>query len=206
MKSGHPAYAVHPGIQRMVKWVDTLEAKTGRSVEEWVRLGRTKGPQDLDGLRLWFKTEHQLGTNSAWWLADRAAGVTTGEEDTAAGYLRKAREYVDTMYQGGKAALRPLHDALIALGRSMGKDVKVCPCSTIIPLYRHHVFAQIKPSTRTRIDFGLALGETKGIGRLIETGGFAKKDRITHRIPITSMDDVDDEVKQWLKVAYDRDA
>jgi hypothetical protein len=43
-------------------------------------------------------------------------------------------------------------------------------------------------------------------GRLIDTGGFAKKDRITHRIPLESPKDIDDEVKHWLKVAYDRDA
>jgi hypothetical protein len=34
---------------------------------------------------------------------------------------------------------------------------------------------------RTRIDFGLALKDTPATGRLIDTGGFAKKDRITHR-------------------------
>ena len=83
---------------------------------------------------------------------------------------------------------------------------KACPCSTIVPLYRNHVFAQIKPTTQTRIDMGFALGDLKATGRLIDTGGFAKKDRITHRIPITSAADIDDEVKHWLRVAYDRDA
>ena len=52
---------------------------------------------------------------------------------------------------------------------------------------------------------GFALGDMKPTGRLIDTGGFAKKDRITHCIRIMSMDDIDDEVKHWLKVAYDRD-
>jgi uncharacterized protein DUF5655 len=31
----------------------------------------------------------------------------------------------------------------------------------------------------------------------------AKKDRITHRIPITSLADIDDEVRQWLKRTYE---
>jgi hypothetical protein len=104
-----------------------------------------------------------------------------------------------------KADLRPIHDALIELGRSLGPDVKVCPCQTIVPLYRNHVFAEIKPATKTRIDLGFALGDTKATGRLIDTGGFAKKDRITHRIPITQPEEIDGEVEQWLKVAYDRD-
>ena len=41
---------------------------------------------------------------------------------------------------------------------------------------------------------------------MIDTGGYARKDRITHRFEITSAKDIDDEVKRWLKVAYDRDA
>ena len=110
------------------------------------------------------------------------------------------------MYAGPKAALRPLHDRLVALGRSMGEDVRVCPCKTIVPLYRKHVFAQVKPTTRTRIDFGLALKGQKVNGRLIDTGGEAKKDRITHRFAITCLADIDAEVKRWLKVAYDLDA
>jgi hypothetical protein len=75
-----------------------------------------------------------------------------------------------------------------------------------VPLYRKHVFAQIKPTTQIRIDFGLALGNLKTPKRLIDTGGHAKKDRITHRFEITSLKDIDDDVKLWLKVAYDRDA
>jgi len=102
--------------------------------------------------------------------------------------------------------LRPLYDKLLETGRKFGKDVRVCPCQTMVPFYRQHVFAQIKPTTRTRIDLGLALKNTKTPKRLIDTGGFAKKDRITHRIEISALGDIDDEVKRWMKVAYDMDA
>jgi len=43
-------------------------------------------------------------------------------------------------------------------------------------------------------------------GRLIATGGYARKDRITHRIPITSLGEIDSQVKRWRKLAYDADA
>jgi hypothetical protein len=87
----------------------------------------------------------------------------------------------------------------------MGKDVKACPCKTIVPLYRRHVFAQIKPSTRTRIDLGLALGDTRTPKRLIATGGFEKGDRITHRIAITAPGDIDGDVTRWMTNAYELD-
>jgi hypothetical protein len=102
--------------------------------------------------------------------------------------------------------LRPIYDELLKVGLKIGKDVKACPCKTIVPLYRDHVFAQIKPSTRTRIDLGFSLRNITVPPRLIDTGGAAKGDRITHRIPIASIADIDDEVKHWLKTAYDQDA
>ncbi len=92
------------------------------------------------------------------------------------------------------------------LGLAVGKDVKACPCETIVPLYRNHVFAQIKPATRTRIDLGVALGKARVPQRLVETGGLAKGDRITHRIPIASIGEIDAEVERWLQAAYEKDA
>ncbi len=198
-------YGVHPGVAMTQKWVGELKQKTGRSLDEWLRLIRKSGPKDEKERREWLKTEHGLGTNSAWWLAERAAGKGDEVGDPDA-YLQAAEGYVEAMFSGGKAGLRPIYNALLKTGLKIGKDVKACPCQTIVPLYRNHVFAQIKPTTQTRIDLGFALGEMKPKGRLIDTGGFAKKDRITHRIPITSLEDIDDEVKHWLKVAYERDA
>jgi hypothetical protein len=57
-----------------------------------------------------------------------------------------------------------------------------------------------------RIDFGFTLKDTKPTGRLIDTGRYAKKARISHRIAITSAADIDDEVKRWLRKAYELDA
>lgn len=73
----------------------------------------------------------------------------------------------------------------------------------MVPLYRKHVFAQIKASTNTRVDLGLCLRGVAGEGRLIETGGEAKGDRITHRIPLSSVTEIDEEVRRWLRAAYD---
>ena len=134
----------------------------------------------------------RLGTNAAWWLADHAEGKDDLEEGDPKVYVARAAEYVDALFSGSKAALRPLYDNLYDLARSIGDDIKISPGKTIVPIYRNHVIAQIKPSTRTRIDFGLALKDTPAKGRLIDTGGLAKKDRITHRIEITSVDDIDD--------------
>src|SRR6266705_3116723 len=199
-------YGVHPGVLMTQRWVGELKQKTGRTLEEWIRFIKKEGPPTEQARRDWLKQQHGLGTNSAWWLAERSVGKGEEAGDPDA-YLRAAEKYVQQMFSGKKEHLRPIYDALLKLGLSMGKDTKACPCQTIVPLYRNHVFAQIKPTTQTRIDFGLALGNTRKAPKpLIDTGGFAKKDRITHRFEITSLKDIDAEVKQWLKIAYDRDA
>ena len=198
-------YGVHPGVAMVRDWIDKLPEKTGRSLEQWIALVKKEGPPTEKERRDWLKTEHGMGTNAAWWIAERAEGKGQEDGDPEA-YLQAAVRYVDAMFAGGKAGLRPIYDKLLQVGLSVGPDVKACPCQTIVPLYRNHVFAQIKPTTRTRIDFGFALKDSKATGRLIDTGGFAKKDRITHRIPIASLADIDDEVKRWLKMAYDMDA
>jgi hypothetical protein len=197
-------YTVHPGVLMTQKWIGELKQKTGRSLEEWLKHIKKAGPKTEAERKQWLNEEYKLGTNTASWLTERAEGkrLETSDADL---YLQAAERDVEKMYSGGKSHLRPIYDALLKLGLKVGKNAKACPCQTIVPLYRNHVFAQIKPTTQTRIDLGFALGDLKPTGRLIDTGGFAKKDRITHRIPITSVEDIDDEVKHWLKVAYDRD-
>jgi len=204
-KAKKSIYGVHPGVLMTQKWIADLKPKTGRSLDEWLKLIKKEGPPEEKERRDWLKTRFGLGTNSAWWLAERSLGKgeEVGDPDQ---YLQAAEAYVDKMFSGKKETLRPIYDALLKLGLSMGKEAKACPCQTIVPLYRNHVFAQIKPTTQTRVDLGLALGNLKTPKRLIDTGGYAKKDRITHRFEITSLKDIDDEVKRWLKVAYDRDA
>jgi hypothetical protein len=198
-------YSVHPGVTMVQKWMAELKQKTGRTLEEWLKLIKKEGPPTEKERREWLKTQHGLGTNTAWWFAERSVGKgeETGDADH---YLNAAAKYVEDMFAGKKEHLRPIYDTLLKLGLGIGKEAKACPCQTIVPLYRNHVFAQIKPTTQTRIDLGFALGNMKTPKRLIDTGGLAKKDRITHRIEITSLKDIDDEVKRWLKVAYDRDA
>ena len=203
-EQGKSLYSVHPSLILLQNWIASLREKTGRSLDQWVVLVKKESPKDASARREWLKSEHGLGTNAAWWIADRAEGKNLGEEDPAQ-YLKAAERYVEELY-AAKQHLRAIHDRLIELGRACGPDVRISPCQTMVPLYRTYVFAQIKPTTKTRVDLGMALGGLKASGKLIDTGGFAKKDRITHRIPLASVDEIDAEVLRWLKRAYELDA
>ena len=206
MAKSKTIYDVHPSVAMVQKWLAELRQETGRSMEEWLALVKKEGPKDEKSRRDWLKSKHKLGTNKASWIAERAEGK--GWEDTPEAYLKAAVRYVEEQYGGPKEKLRPIYDELLALGKSLGSDVKACPCRTIVPLYRNHVFAQIRPTANSRTDLGFALTHYKGKlpKRLIDTGGLAKKDRITHRIEITAPEQIDGELKTWLKTAYDLDA
>jgi hypothetical protein len=199
-------FDVHPGVAMVQKWIAELKPKTGRTLDEWVALVNKEAPHDSQERRAWLNSKYKLGANSAWWIVERAEGKG-GEEDSPEAYLAAAEGYVEEQYTGKKSALRPIFEELLALGKSLGPEVKACPCKTMVPLYRNHVFAQIKPTASTRIDFGLCFTTYKGKlpKRLIDTGGLAKKDRITHRIELTSPDQIDAELKNWLRTAYNLD-
>ena len=182
------------------KSLANLRERTGRTLDDWIAIIKRDGPATEKERREWLKSEHEFTTNYALWIAGRAGGGGR----PAAGYDPEAR--VEAMFADPKATLRPLYDTLLRAVLKLGKDVRACPGKTIVPLYREHVFAQIKPTTRTRIDLGFALKNTRAAGRLIDTGGLAKGDRITHRIAIEKAADIDAEARRWLKTAYEMDA
>jgi Domain of unknown function (DUF5655)/Domain of unknown function (DUF4287) len=200
-------YDVHPSVVMVQKWLAELKGKTGRSLGEWIALAKKEGPKDAKARLVWLKTRHGFGTNNARWIAERVDGKNT-EEESPEGYLKAAVKFVEEQYAGPKEKLRPIYDELLTMGKGIAADVKACPCQTMVPLYREHVFAQIKPTTNTRIDMGFALAKYKGKlpKRLIDTGGLAKKDRITHRIELKSAGEIDEEVKKWMRTAYELDA
>ncbi len=204
-KTARSEYDAHKSLRYVKSIIEGMKKKTGRSLEEWMQLAKEKGPADEKQRRDWLKKEYGLGTNYARWIAERSVGKSSREASPEQ-YLQHAHDYVEKMFAGPKEHLRPIYDEIIKFARTMGPDIRVSPCSTIVPIYRKHVVAQIKPTTRARIDLGLALKNAKVPRRIIDTGGFEKKDRITHRIELARVSDFDAEAKKWMKMAYEGDA
>jgi hypothetical protein len=55
------------------------------------------------------------------------------------------------------------------------------------------------------VDLGFCLKGVNATGRLVDTGGEANGDRITHRIGLTILKEFDKEVKDWMRRAYKLD-
>ena len=199
------SYDVHPAVAMMKKWRDELPAKTGRSLEEWAELLTAELP-DAPGKErtTWLKERHGLGSNTAGQVHAFAVDRQTWDGDPAS-YLAKAPGYVAAQYAGPRAALWPVAEAVLKLARKLGRDVKVCPCQTILPVYRKRAFAELKPSTRTRLDLHLALPDFPETERLtLNPQRMKANDRLAHRVGLTAVADVDAEVAGWLREAYTR--
>ncbi len=206
-----PKYDVHPGVENVRSWIAALPEKTGRSLDGWMAFIGKSGQRDEKAARAWLKAEHELGANTAWWLCQRAfAKDLSLMDDDPERYLALAPRYVAGQYAGKKAHLLPIYTALCVLARKVGRDVKICPCKTMVPFYRGHVFATVTAATNSRVDLGLCLTALMKLGqrvpeRLVDTGGFKKKDRITHRIALASTAAIDEFVGKWLAKAYELD-
>src|SRR5690348_8665418 len=135
-------YSVHPSFAMEDSSREKLKERTGKTLEQWVKIVKKDGPPTEKERREWLKKEHAFTTNYAAWVAERADGRGGAEN-----YDPDA--YVEALFAGPKASLLPIYNALLKLCLAQGKDVKACPCQTIVPLFRKHVFAQLKPSTRT---------------------------------------------------------
>ncbi len=191
-------YVEHPAIAHQRAITANLPRNTGRSLDEWLAIVAANGPFERKALAAWLKKEHGLGGTTASVIADRAEGGSDGD-----GADPEAQ--VDALFSGARAGLRPVADRLLAAAAALGEDVTATPCATMLPIRRAHVIAQLKPTTRTRLDLGLALGDEPLVGRLEDTGGLARKDRITRRIGLRTVAEVDDEVLGWLRRAYELD-
>lgn len=205
--SSRVTYAVHPAVEHAKKIIANLPEKTGKTLKQWLALVAKSGLDSNRDIKSWLKAEHQLGGTTAMLIADQFCGKDTHLVSDKT-YLAEAPRLVDEMYAGRKEPLRKINDVVIEMSIPLGPELRISPCKTFVPLYRNHVFAQIKPTTQTRVDLGLALKNySKHIPKLlIDTGGLAKGDRITHRIALASVEDVNDDVQRWLSIAWELDA
>ena len=84
----------------------------------------------------------------------------------------------------------------------LGKDVEVAPKKTYVSLRRNKQFAIVQPTTKTRVDLGLNLSDVDTSDRLEAAGSW--NSMCSHRIRLTSADEVDEQVSQWLAQAYEQ--
>jgi predicted transport protein len=178
-----------PSPQEMAAGV---ERRTGRAISEWLALV----PEGTFTQQSEFLVaEHGLKPSDARAVLHLGAYLSRPPDD----------ELVAAQYAGAKEPLRPIYDAVRSAVTALGDDVVVAPRKTYVSFDRARQFALVQASTRTRVDLGVRLDDATANDRLAAAGSFGSGN-ITHRVGLTAPDEVDAEVRGWLRAAYDRAA
>ena len=165
-----------------------LPEKTGKPLNEWRQIIAASGHEKHGQIVKFLKAEHGVTHGFANLIARKTLEDSEEEVDLVA-----------AQYSGTKADLRPIHDVIVQFANSLGSDVEIAPKKASVSLRRKKQFALITPATKTRIDLGLALKGEPSTDRLEAYNAMC-----SHRVRLDAVDAFDDEVKAWMKEAYDR--
>jgi len=179
--------------EMLASMIANLQEKTGKSLDEWVKIARATKLAKHGEIVKFLKSEHGMGHGYANLVAQQ---TLQGNQPAASD-----DDLVETQYAGAKAALRPIYDALIAAVKKFGGDVEVSPKKTYVSLRRSKQFALIQPSTATRVDVGINLKGTPATARLEASGSFNAM--VSHRVRVGRANEIDKELVGWLKQAYE---
>ena len=186
-----PKSSIDKAAQTMI---DNLSEKTGKSLDQWLKVLSKQNLQKHGEIVSWLKSKHAVTHGFANLIAH-------SYRDEAAGDPGGAPDLVDSQYKGAKEALRPIYDEIIKAVSKFGNDVEISPKKTYVSLRRNKQFALVQPSTRTRVDVGINLKGQSPTARLEESGSFNAM--VSHRVRVEKKGEVDAELKRWLKKAYD---
>jgi hypothetical protein len=173
--------------------IANMPEKTGKPLDAWLKIVTKSKLAKHGEIVSMLKTDHGMGHGFANLVAHKALASDAGSAD--------AGDLVASQYAGPKAALKPMYDKLVGIVEGFGKDIELSPKKAYVSLRRSKQFGLIQPSTATRLDLGLNLKGVAPKGRLEASGSWNAM--CSHRVKLAGADDIDAEVKAWLKQAYD---
>jgi hypothetical protein len=170
--------------------IDNMPVKTGKSLEEWKKILKIKSFQKHSEGVKFLKTEHGVTHGFA------NAIVTLSKDENNA-----PSDMVETQYTG-KENLVPIYKKLIEYINTLGSDITITPKKSSVSIIRKRQFLLIKPATKTRIDLGFKLKDKTVTERLENSGPFGTM--CTHRVKLSEVLEVDEELKSWISEAYQK--
>lgn len=174
-----------------------IEKRTGKTLEELKKIVVTSGLSKHGELVAMLKTKLGMGHGDANTLVHTAL-KTDGKSAAEAGGL-STDQVLKGLYPGPKAALRPIHDKLLAGIRKWG-SFEEAPKKTYVSYRRKKQFAMIGPATNNRVEVGLNMKGVKATDRLQE---LPAGQMCTYKVKLTTPGEVDAELMGWIKTAYD---
>ena len=173
-------------------YLDNIQAKTGKTPEDFQVLAAEKGLTKYSDVMAWLKADYGLGHGHANVIAQI---VTKSDEPKLLPDEKVAR-----LFTGKKEKWRQPYDALLAKLNGFGPDVAVAATNSYISLlHGSKKFGIVQPST-TRLDIGIKLKGAAPTVRFEAAGSW--NNMVTHRVRISDPAEIDADVYDWLGRAY----
>jgi len=185
---GHVS-TVEQGLRSQIQ---NIEAKYGRSIDDWIELIRASGHTRHGEIVAMLKADYGMSHGAANRVALVAMDALTPKVETTDPEV--------ALYAGNKSVLLPIHARLMESVSGLGPDIEVAPKKGYLSLRRRKQFGMIQPAAR-HVDLGLIL-PTRPIDARFESAAHFNA-LFTHRIRVRSVNEVDRELVRWLEVAYE---
>lgn len=178
-------------------YLDNIQTKTGKTPQDFKVLAEQKGLLK-EGVKTgqivsWLKEDYRLGQGHAMaiFLTLRNATQPRLSKD----------EQVARHFKGDKAKwLKPFEELLAKIGK-FGPDISTAPTNSYISILRKGKKLAVVQVTSERLDIGIKLKSAKPTGRFEAAGAW--NNMVTHRVRINDPAQIDTEVLEWLKQAYE---
>lgn len=173
--------------------IANMKEKTGKSLPEWLEIAAGSGLAKHGEIVKYLKTEHGMTHGFAGLVAHKTLASDAGSSTD--------QDLIAAQYAGAKSGLRPILDAVLEGVSAFGGEVEIAPKKAYVSLRHNKQFAIIQPSTKTRVDIGINLKGVDPTERLEASGSF--NSMVSHRVRVGTVDEVDEELLQWLLEAYE---
>ena len=172
--------------------LSNIQTKVGKSLDEIFAVLTKTGFEKHGQIRDFAKSEFGIGHGDANALANQFMKSKSPFDSSDSDPL-------DEIYSGQKAALRPIHELLMAKIEEFG-EFEIHPKKGYAALRRKRQFAMIGPATNTKIEVGINMKGVPGTDRLIEQppGGMCQ-----YKVKVSDPTEVNDELFAWIKTAFD---
>ena len=177
--------------------LQNIQTETGKTLDQLYALIRKSGLTKHGDIRDMLKKDLGLGHGDANTVVHFYMKST--EAPAAPAKPASPDAAIDEIYSGAKAHFRPIHDKLMEAINKFG-EFEIAPKKGYVSLRRKKQFAMLGPATQTRFEVGLNMKDVKATARLnaLPPGGMCQ-----YKVNLTEAKEVDKELIDWIKQAYE---
>ncbi len=172
--------------------IENLHKNTGKTLDQWINIVNKQKIAKHGEIIKYLKDNHGLTHGFANLIAHKSKGSDAGSAENQDDLIVKQYH--------GKENFKPIYDKLIKEISKFGKDIEIAPKNTYVSLRRKKQFAILNPATKTRFEIGINLKGQEAKGRLEAEKSNAM---CSHKIKLSAITEIDKEVMEWIKAAYD---